>query len=59
MTLGVADLLLARREPRALLSMTVGAPDLSILLVLARLGDIHTAASRMAATTFGPLWLAC
>jgi phosphatidate cytidylyltransferase len=37
---------------------TLGAlPLLSILFALFRLGEIQTAAARMAATTFGPLWL--
>ena len=32
-------------------------PIASLLLGLARLGDVRTSGSRMAATTFGPLWL--
>ncbi len=58
-TVGVAAVLYwLGDEPRALLAMVAALPILSILLALARLGDIRTAAARMAATTFGPLWLA-
>jgi phosphatidate cytidylyltransferase len=58
MTLAVsAVLFLLRADPRALLTVMIGLPLGSILLGLARLGDIRTAASRMAATTFGPLWV--
>jgi phosphatidate cytidylyltransferase len=45
-------------DPRALVTTLAALPLLSILFALFRLGDIHTAAARMAATTFGPLWLA-
>jgi len=45
-------------EPRALVTVIAALPLLSILLALFRLGEIRTAAARMAATTFGPLWLA-
>jgi phosphatidate cytidylyltransferase len=44
-------------DARALLTTAVALPLLSILLALLRLGDIRTAAARMAATSFGPLWL--
>src|SRR5262249_37836290 len=44
-------------DPRALVTVLVGLPLLSIVFALFRLGDIHTAAARMSATTFGPLWL--
>jgi len=44
-------------EPRVLVTALAALPLLSILFALFRLGDIHTAAARMAATTFGPLWL--
>jgi phosphatidate cytidylyltransferase len=44
-------------DPRALLALLIGLPILSILLALLRLGDTSTAAARMTATTFGPLWL--
>lgn len=52
-----AVLFLVRDDPRALVSLMAGLPIASILLALWRLGDIQTAASRMAATTFGPLWV--
>jgi phosphatidate cytidylyltransferase len=45
-------------QPRALLTTMAVLPVVSILLGLARLGDIRTSAARMAATTFGPLWVA-
>jgi phosphatidate cytidylyltransferase len=58
LTLGVsAVLFLVRDDPRALLAVMVGLPLASILLALWRLGDIQTAAARMTATTFGPLWV--
>jgi phosphatidate cytidylyltransferase len=58
-TLGVAAVLYwLGDQPRALLATMAALPVLSILLALARLGDIRTAAARMAATTFGPLWVA-
>jgi len=59
MTLGVAAVFYwLGEQPRALLTVLAALPVLSILLALARLGELHTAAARMAATTFGPLWLA-
>ncbi len=58
LTLAVsAVLLLLRADPRALLTVMAGLPLVSILLALVRLGDVRTAAARMAATTFGPLWV--
>src|SRR6185295_17439641 len=39
-------------------TLIAALPLLSILFALFRLGEIRTAAARMAATTFGPLWLA-
>jgi phosphatidate cytidylyltransferase len=58
LTLAVsAVLFLLRDDPRALISVMAGLPLASILLALVRLGDIRTAAARMAATTFGPLWV--
>jgi phosphatidate cytidylyltransferase len=58
LTLAVsAVLFLLRADPRALLSVMAGLPLASILLALVRLGDVRTAAARMAATTFGPLWV--
>ncbi|HKQ70876.1 MAG TPA: phosphatidate cytidylyltransferase, partial [Polyangiaceae bacterium] len=57
-TLGVSFVLLAfGDEPRALLALLAALPIFSILLALLRLGDISTAAARMAGTTFGPLWI--
>ena len=57
-TLGVAVVLVAHgNDARALVTLVVALPVLSILLALFRLGDVRTAAARMAATTFGPLWL--
>ncbi len=57
-TLGVSAVLyFCGGEPRALVTTLAALPLLSILFALFRLGDIHTAAARMAATTFGPLWL--
>jgi phosphatidate cytidylyltransferase len=44
-------------DPRTLVTTLAALPLLSILFALFRLGDIPTAAARMAATTFGPLWL--
>jgi phosphatidate cytidylyltransferase len=58
LTLAVsAVLLLLRADPRALMAVMAGLPLASILLALVRLGDVHTAAARMAATVFGPLWV--
>lgn len=44
-------------DSRALLTLLVLAPIVGTLLVLARLGDIHTAAVRVMANTFGPLYV--
>lgn len=44
-------------EPRLLLATVLLLPYLSILLTLWRLGSIPTAALRVAAGCFGPLWL--
>jgi phosphatidate cytidylyltransferase len=58
LTLAVsAVLLLLRADPRALMAVMAGLPLVSILLALVRLGDVRTAAARMTATTFGPLWV--
>lgn len=58
LTLAVSTvLLLLRDDPRTLLAVIAGLPLASILLALMRLGDVRTAAARMAATTFGPLWV--
>ena len=44
-------------DARALLTMIMALPIIGMFLVLARLGDIQTAALRVAAGTFGPLYL--
>src|SRR5262249_4429984 len=44
-------------SPRVLVTLLVALPFFSVFLVLARLGDIHTAALRVAAGAFGPLYL--
>ncbi len=44
-------------DARALLTLIVVAPILGILLVLWRLGDIQTAAVRLMAFAFGPLYV--
>lgn len=44
-------------NPLALLALLAGLPIAALLLSLARLGDIQTAALRISATAFGPLWV--
>jgi phosphatidate cytidylyltransferase len=44
-------------DARALLTLFVATPMVGMLLVLARLGDIRTAAVRVMANTFGPLYV--
>jgi phosphatidate cytidylyltransferase len=44
-------------DARILFTVVVALPFASILLALWRLGDIPTAALRLAASTFGPMWL--
>jgi phosphatidate cytidylyltransferase len=44
-------------EPRALVTLLILLPLVSMMFALVRLGDVHTSAARMAAMTFGPLWL--
>ena len=44
-------------RPAILLTLLLVVPFLSVLLVLWRLGEIPTAALRVAAGTFGPLWV--
>jgi phosphatidate cytidylyltransferase len=44
-------------EPRALVTLLILLPLLSMMFALVRLGDVHTSAARMSAMTFGPLWL--
>jgi phosphatidate cytidylyltransferase len=58
LTFGVSAVLVwLHDEPRALLTVLALLPILSIVFALVRLGEVRTAAARMAATTFGPLWL--
>lgn len=44
-------------DAKVLLTLLVAAPIVGMLLVLWRLGDIHTAAVRVMANTFGPLYV--
>lgn len=44
-------------EPLTFLVLLAVIPIAAIVLSLVRLGDINTAALRMAATAFGPLWM--
>jgi phosphatidate cytidylyltransferase len=44
-------------DPRALLAVLFLLPLAAILLTLARLGDMHTAALRLLAVAFGPVYL--
>jgi phosphatidate cytidylyltransferase len=44
-------------DARVLLTLVVLAPIVGVMLVLLRLGDIHTAAVRVMANTFGPLYV--
>jgi phosphatidate cytidylyltransferase len=44
-------------DPRLLVTLIVAAPIVGMMLVLLRLGDIHTAAVRVMANTFGPLYV--
>jgi phosphatidate cytidylyltransferase len=44
-------------EARVLLTLVVAIPFAAMSVTLARLGDVRTAAMRMAAMAFGPLWL--
>jgi phosphatidate cytidylyltransferase len=50
-------LYLRTSDVRTLLTILAALPIASLVLGLARLGDIKTAVARMAATTFGPLWV--
>jgi phosphatidate cytidylyltransferase len=57
-TLGVIGVIWSYgASARVLLSLIVALPIASMFLVLWRLGDIQTAALRVAAGAFGPLWL--
>ena len=42
---------------KVLVTLLIGAPILAMFLVLARLGDIQTAAGRVTANAFGPLYV--
>jgi phosphatidate cytidylyltransferase len=44
-------------DARVLITLFAALPLAALLLSLARLGDVNTAALRMAATAFGPQWL--
>ena len=44
-------------DARVVATVLVLAPMVGLMLVLARLGDIHTAAVRVMANTFGPLYV--
>jgi phosphatidate cytidylyltransferase len=44
-------------DARILITLIALLPLAAMILTLARLGDVRTAAMRMAATAFGPLWL--
>jgi len=53
----VLALWFAFSRPKLLLSVVLVVPFLSVLLTLWRLGDIPSAALRVTAATFGPLWV--
>jgi phosphatidate cytidylyltransferase len=58
LTLGVmAVLWFFGTDPRALLAMVMILPICAVLLTLWRLGEMNTAALRMMAVIFGPVWL--
>lgn len=44
-------------DPRIVIAIIVVLPILAILLALARLGDMNTAALRLASSVFGPIYL--
>jgi phosphatidate cytidylyltransferase len=44
-------------DARVLVTLLAGLPLASLVLALARPGDIATAGARIAATSFGPLWV--
>jgi phosphatidate cytidylyltransferase len=44
-------------DVRVWLTVVIGLPVFAIVLALLRLGDIATAAARMTASAFGPLWV--
>jgi phosphatidate cytidylyltransferase len=45
------------KDARVLLTLIATMPFVAMVITLARLGDVRTAALRMAATAFGPLWV--
>jgi phosphatidate cytidylyltransferase len=53
----IASLWFFTADARVLLTLLVVAPIVGLLLVLVRLGDVHTAAVRVMANTFGPLYV--
>lgn len=53
----VFSLWFGEADARVLVTVLVLAPMLGMLIVLARLGDIHTAAVRVMANAFGPLYV--
>ena len=58
MTLGVfSTCWLFGRDPRSLLAVAFALPLAAMLLTLWRLGDMSSAALRLASAAFGPLWL--
>ncbi len=58
LTLGVfATLWFLGRDPRALLVVAFALPLAAMLLTLWRLGEMSSAALRLASASFGPLWL--
>jgi phosphatidate cytidylyltransferase len=48
---------LGTADTRVWISIAVGLPIFAIVLALIRLGDIASAAARMTASAFGPLWV--
>lgn len=59
-TLGVMGVLwFYGANAKALVSLILLLPIVATMLVLIRLGDIHTAALRVASGAFGPLYLGC
>ncbi len=53
----IAALWFFTADARVLLTLVVVTPIVGVMLVLVRLGDIHTAAVRVMANTFGPLYV--
>ncbi len=58
LTIGVLQIIwFFGADPRALLALVMLLPVAAVLLALYRLGEISTAALRMTATVFGPIYL--